>query len=183
MYRFSLRPPSGGFTLQEMLVTLAIAAILAAGTVGVRGFVQEHRLRAELNLLMGHIHLARSEAIKRGSRVTLCKSTDAATCSTATEWTDGWILFADNNGDDERQTDEPLLRVQSALAGDLTVRFGEAGTYHYLTYKPNGSGWPNATFTFCDARGASRARAIIVHRTGRARASTKKSDGSPLTCP
>lgn len=183
MYRIASRPPSGGFTFQEMLVTLTIGGILAAGTFGAAGIVQENRLRSELNLLMAHLNFARSESIKRRSPITLCKSTDGETCGALAGWREGWILFADGNGNHARDAEEVLLRVQDALTHDLSVRYGEAGTYHYLTYKPDGSAWPNATFTFCDGRGATKARAIIVHLTGRPRVSTKKSDGQPLQCP
>lgn len=182
MYRSNQRPPSGGFTFQEMLIGLTVAGILAVGTVGARGIVQENRMRSELSQLLTHLGFARSEAIKRGAPVTLCTSSDGASCSASAGWRDGWILFADDDGDHGRGTDEALLRVQERLAADLTVRYGETGGYRYLTYKPDGSAWPQATFTFCDARGAPKAKAVIVFRTGRVRTATRKSDG-PLQCP
>ncbi len=180
--RSTYRPPSGGFTFQEMLVTLAIGAILAAGAVGTAVIVEENRLRGEVNGLVAHLSLARSEAVKRGAPVTLCTSPDGAACASSAGWKEGWIVFADDNGNHVRDEDEDLLRIREGLAPDFRLRYGESGTYHHLTYKPDGSASPNATFTFCDGRGATKARAIIVHWTGRTRISTKKSDGGALAC-
>lgn len=72
-----------GFTLIELIVTLAVAAIIL--TIGVPSFqeaLQNNRRTTQVNEIIGAFNIARSEAIKRGMKVTMCKSADSATCDT-----------------------------------------------------------------------------------------------------
>jgi type IV fimbrial biogenesis protein FimT len=80
------------------MVGVAVLAIaLAAGVPSMSEFIKNSRLSVQTNDLFASLHLARTEAIKRNARVTLCKSADAADCSTAaaTRWEIGWMVFAD----------------------------------------------------------------------------------------
>ena len=106
-----------GFTLLELMVTVAVAALLLAiGVPTFQSMVRNNRIAAHTNDFMSSLNLARSEANKRGRRVVLCKSdkTDniaACTaanncCTTSTgNWEQGWIVFvdADNNANDGRR--------------------------------------------------------------------------------
>ncbi len=167
----------------QVLTTLAVAGVVAGtGAPAMQNLVLGQRLTTHVNQLFGDIHLARSEAIKRAAQVTLCKSGDGASCSTAANWQDGWIVFADPNGNETVDPGEPIIRVRQALEGGGTLRFGETGSYRYVRYQPDGTAWPNATFTFCDGRGASGARAIIVSQGGRPRVSDKNSSDRALSC-
>ena len=88
-----------GFTLVELMVTLVIAAILlTAGVPSFTTLIKNNRLTTSTNELVGALTLARSEAVKRGLRVTVCKSADQASCDTSgTGWQQGWIVFTDEN--------------------------------------------------------------------------------------
>jgi type IV fimbrial biogenesis protein FimT len=80
------------------MVGVAVLAIaLAAGVPSISEFIKNSRLSVQTNDLFASLHLARTEAIKRNARVTLCKSADAADCNTAaaTRWEIGWMVFAD----------------------------------------------------------------------------------------
>jgi type IV fimbrial biogenesis protein FimT len=169
-----------GYSMTEVLTTLAVVGVVVSnGVPAMQNLVHEQRLTTQVNQLFTDLHLARSESIKRSAQVTLCKSNDGATCSTVSDWRDGWIMFVDTNGNEVVDTGETIIRVGQALAAGTTLRYGTS--YRYVYFKPDGSAWPNATFTFCDARGATNARAIIVWRTGRVRVWDKSSDDA-LEC-
>jgi type IV fimbrial biogenesis protein FimT len=145
-----------------------------------QNLVHEQRLTTQVNQLFTELHLARSESIKRGVPVVLCKSGDGVACSTTTDWQNGWLVFVDSDDDRTVDANEPVIRVQQALSAGVTLGFGTS--YRYVFYKPDGTAWPNATFTFCDPRGAPNARAILITQSGRARISDKSSSDGPLSC-
>ncbi|MDS4058866.1 MAG: GspH/FimT family pseudopilin [Candidatus Contendobacter sp.] len=110
-----------GFTLAELIVTVAIAAILLA--VGVPSFqetMRKNRTAAHMNEMITALNLARGEAAKRGQRVSLCPSTDGTSCTGGTDWNNGWIVFTDTSADDNTVTVGTVLRVGEALTGAPT---------------------------------------------------------------
>ncbi|MDH5488224.1 MAG: GspH/FimT family pseudopilin [Gammaproteobacteria bacterium] len=171
-----------GFSLHDLIITSAVAGVLTVSAIGMAGLVQDGRMTTKVNQLMADLSLARSEAIKRNSNIVLCKSADGKSCSKAEAWNNGWIVFTDNNNNHVVDADETIIRVQQALDEKLNLRYGETGTYYYVRYNPSGEAWPGATFSFCDNRGAEKAKAIIVYWSGRPRVSIKTSEGSPLSC-
>jgi type IV fimbrial biogenesis protein FimT len=83
-----------GFTMIEMLMTIAIATILLSLAIpSFRYVTNSNRIASELNGLLGDLQLARAEAIKEGRTVTVCQSSDGATCTDSTSWQGGWIVF------------------------------------------------------------------------------------------
>ncbi|MFD2425650.1 GspH/FimT family pseudopilin [Ralstonia solanacearum] len=92
-----------GFTLVELVVTIAIVAILVTlAAPSFRSTIQSARTSIEVNSLVNDLQFARSEAIKRGQPVSICVSSDGATClansSSNNKWQVGWIVFNDVNG-------------------------------------------------------------------------------------
>ena len=173
-----------GHSMTEVLTTLAVAGVVvSSGVPAMQNLVYEQRLITQVNQLLGDLYLARSESIKRGVPVVLCKSNDGVACSTTTDWRNGWLVFVDADDDSTVDASEPVIRVQQALSAGMTLRFGAfgPGTGRYVTYLSTGLAEQNGTFTFCDPRGASNARAIIITQSGRVRISSKSSDG-PLSC-
>ena len=128
-----------GFTLVELLVTITVLAILIAIAVPSAAELlagwQRNRVTKALTT---HLQLARTEAIKSSRPVVLCNSTDASSCSTGTgkEWKSGWIVFQDLNGNNLRDTAEPLLTAMPSLQGiqSLTSNI----TTGRFVFKPNG---------------------------------------------
>src|SRR3569832_1171984 len=107
-YRFSSRRVRGdrlaalsrGFTLVELLVTISIATILVTLAVpSFSDFVKINRMITQTNDFVTALNVARSEAIRRGNRITLCKSSDGAGCVSGGNWEQGWIVFVDADGD------------------------------------------------------------------------------------
>jgi type IV fimbrial biogenesis protein FimT len=110
-----------GFTLAELIVTVAIAAIVL--TVGIPSFqetMRKNRAAAHMNEMLTVLNLARGEAAKRGQRVSLCPSTNGASCTGGTNWSNGWIMFTDTSTDDNAVIVGTVLRVGEALSGDPT---------------------------------------------------------------
>ena len=173
-----IRKRIAGFTLLELIVTLALAAIII--TVAVPAFqetMRRNRRATQANDLVSALSLARSEAIKRGEMVTICRSSDQTDCTAGANWEDGWLVFVDSNtaaGDAIGTLDdseEPALRVYAGLSGDNTLRVN-GNFQNYLSYLPNGlsrgsTALPTGTFRLCDDQGAADARYIEINSTGR----------------
>lgn len=166
-----------GFTLQEVLVSLLIGGTVITGGSTLWGVLQESAKTAAANDLVAHLHLARSEAVKRQVRVNICASNDQSSCAVPsadhTSWHHGWVVYADTNRNGRLDADE-LLRVHRPLGRSLVIHTSAAR--HQIGYQPTGtSGGSTVTFALCDARGSKFARYVIVSNSGRARVARKSS--------
>lgn len=174
---------SSGVTLLELLVTLAIIAILTTSVVPtLHTLVMSNRMNTQVNELLTAFQSARSQAIARQQHVVLCPSADQASCLNSSAWQTGWIMFADRNANKQFDQDESSLRVHIAHNTDMTIS-GSNGRQRIVLQPDGTAGGSNASFTFCDARGPEQARAVIVAPNGRPRVSRLKADGTPLSCP
>lgn len=83
-----------GFTLVELMVVIAIGALLAmVGVPSMQGLLRTMRQNSALSLVMSDINLARAEAIKRNGRALVCaRSTDGTNCNASTAWQSGWVV-------------------------------------------------------------------------------------------
>jgi type IV fimbrial biogenesis protein FimT len=167
---------SKGLTLLELMITLAIAAILIASAApSFRESIQNTRMVTQVNELQAALSLARSEAIKRNENVTVCRSNDGASCTG--NWQDGWIVFVDLNfngsvngdGDetDCEANEDCVLRVHGGLSNGNTLTFSQTN----IIYATNGiaSTGVNGVFTLCDSRGADKAKGLVIGVSGRPR--------------
>jgi type IV fimbrial biogenesis protein FimT len=178
-----------GFTLIELIVTITVAGILLAIAVpNFKDVIRNNRMATTANEVVTTLSLARSEAVKRGQRVTVCRSTDwdqaDASCNTGSGgWETGWIAFVDLDANGERDGGEALLKVHEPLQGGMTLRTGVTFS-DWISYRPNGTSQGNGglasdTFRLCDNRGTSSSYGIEVIATGRA--SSQK--GGAASCP
>ena len=176
-----------GFTLIELMVVLAIAAIVITLSTPLSNLFQQNRISSQVREFAGALNLARGAAISRGSCVSLCISdgNNPAGCRAATidddqeSWNDGWLVFTDTNcnaGIDAGDNDTVLkqydglpngysLRVQSTNNGD-----GESNdNRETITYQPSGIARNSAgTWTLCDPSGRSAfKRGIDISVSGR----------------
>jgi len=113
-----------GFTLLELMVVLAIVAILTTmATPSLAWLVQSNAMSSNVNTFMADLRFARGEAIRRGASVVMCRSdapeTPNPTCASgfaaADGWVTGWIVFLDSNNNAVNESSEVLLRVQSSI--------------------------------------------------------------------
>lgn len=179
-----------GFTLIELMTAILILGILAGWALpNLRVFIQNKQLVTQANDFIGALMYARSEAIRSGKPVQICKSSDGASCIESGYWEQGWIMFVDIDDDGALSSStETVIRASSALAGDNTLRVSMSAMNDQFGYRPSGlidpapSAGERATFSFCDARGASEARGVLIEPTGRA-VSARNTASTPLSCP
>ena len=164
---------NSGFTVIELLVALAVAAILLAlAAPSFSTMFASYRLTAGTNDLVNAAGLARSEAIKRNRSVTLCR-TDAAgddTCAAAEGTWDNWIIVAPGP--------EVIRRGEPGLTGS-NLRIESAFASESLSYAPDGSPGQNAAFTVCTSLDVPDNRRIVDIGPG-SHISTLRESG---TCP
>lgn len=143
-------------------------------------FIQNQRLTAQANDLVADINTARSEAIKRGSSVTLCSSSSLSGCSTSTQWESGRIVFLDSDGDGAVDSGDTIIRTGQSLEGSNTLRpIGSTTTG--ITFSNTGlttlSSVTEIAMRLCDSRGQNYGVTVYVNFTGRPRI-----DRSVISC-
>ena len=173
-----------GFTIYELLITmLVIGIILSIGVPSFSEFTQNSRISGTANDLHSSFQLARSEAARSKANITICASNNSMDVAAACGGTfdDGWIIFADLNGDLVRGgVGENVLRAHPPIPNDIDI-ITNAGA-DYFGFAPSGLGRGNVggnpaiqTVRICDSRGnvvsaggSSAARFMIVTPIGRA---------------
>ena len=172
---------SRGYTLLELLVTLTLAVVLLAlGVPGLRELALDARRTADVNALVSAIHLARSESLKQARAVVLCHTVDGIACAGARQPYDlGWMVFVDADEDSPPRRDEhEVLLLHYAPVIEGSIRSNRASYIFHPYYRRS----TNGTVVFCDIRGSSAARAVIVSYTGRPRVADVNAAGGPLSC-
>jgi type IV fimbrial biogenesis protein FimT len=91
----------------------------------------------------------------------------------------GWIVFVNRDRDEppERDAAEPLIFSSTGSSG-VSITSNRRG----YSFRPVTQAVVNGTIVFCDARGSTQARAIIISHTGRPRVAQLDADGKPLRC-
>lgn len=155
-----------GFTLVELMaVLLIVAAILMVALPGFSTLTQRTILKSYTNDFITSVVLARSEAIKRNSRVDLCvvlDPDDPVACGASGDWEGGWLV-RDPNG--------PVIRYQQALSSDIQLFDISSATFSSLSFDSMGLGSDDREFKMCKPGGVE-AKQIRVSRTGRTRVET-----------
>jgi len=188
-----------GFTLIELLITLVVAGVLAVVAIpSFKTTIYNNRLVTEANDLLAALLYARSQAITQGAsqahNVTVCASSDGATCSGSTNWQNGWIVSGYTYPPNAATVDSTatasapvagVMRTYPAFGNGNTLNGSAIGSS--IGFTSNGTATVgDSYFILCDSRGASYARAIYLAKSGQARISPtpgQKLDGSAITCP
>jgi type IV fimbrial biogenesis protein FimT len=165
-----------GISALELLTTLSASLVLAtAGIPAVQTLSTSSHMTSAINGVVSQLHLARSAAITRNARAVLCPSSDGQSCLDSFEWQQGFILFLDDNENEQREGDEEILGTHQPKPGP--IRIVTTTGRRFIRYMPEGmAGFSNATFTFCDKQNKLAPKAAIISPTGRVRVSTKEVD-------
>jgi type IV fimbrial biogenesis protein FimT len=95
-----------GFTLVELAITIVVLSVLMAMAAPLFiGMTNGNRLTSNANEVVTAMQIARSEAVRRNARTSFCQSTNGTSCSNVSPW-QGWLVFADANGDNIVDADE-----------------------------------------------------------------------------
>jgi type IV fimbrial biogenesis protein FimT len=123
----------------EILVVVVIVGILSVMAVpDLRAFLHKHRAATQANEFVTDLNLARSEAIRRGARVTICKSADGVDCASNGEWGQGWMVFEENVVVNARREDEEeIIRVRGGKAQTDRL-WGNVHVADYVSFLPSG---------------------------------------------
>ncbi len=174
---------AGGYTVLELLITLATAAVLAAVAVPSFGAIMRHnRLAAANNEFMSALYLLRSEAAKRNRIVKMCRIRDPAAprCDTAADggWHTGWAIWVDVDSSGQIDDGELVIDAHGRFGSNLVLT-GNSTVADRFAFQSSGAtaGVSNGTFTVC-VPNSPRKRQIIVSRAGRIRTRDLDSDGT-----
>ena len=175
--------PSSGFTLIELIVTIAVAGILLALAVpSFRETTLNNQRAARVNELVSDLNFARGQALALRSPATICRSSNSdansPTCGSGAGWEEGWVTFRDNDGDGAFDAGDQVLRRHGALisaeevARPANQRFSIRGNNNIVnraTFEPSGISGNNGTLVVCDLRNDFRlARVVELAVGGRA---------------
>ena len=174
-----------GFTLIELMIAVGLTGLLLSMAVPALDlFVSNARQTGAINDFVSTIHQARSTAVTTNARVTICPSSGGTNCE-AVGWDRGWIAFSDPDSDRNVDVGETIFATVGSTDG-LTFQSADFGAF--MMYRPNGR-MMNASLdgsagamTFCDRRGSSRAKVMIIDLSGRPRVSKTMADGSVPEC-
>ena len=138
-----VRAATAGFTLVELMVTLAVVGILAAVAVpAMTSLIAGNRLAGATNELASSLQLARSEAIRRNAQVTICATTNGTTCSASTDWS-RWIVTGRDNSAAAGAANDVILTHTAPAA--LQVSGPAAG----IVFRPSGLIRAGASLSVC----------------------------------
>jgi len=170
-----------GFTALELIVTMAVVAILLSMSVpAFKNYGFNIRMKTAMEVLQSDLKLARGNAISHNIHTIICPTRNGLDCSGQSAWQNGWMVFTDLNSDRTKQQTEPLLKHSGELE---LLSITSPNSRNKLRFLPNGSApGSNVSILFCDQRGASKAGIITISNSGRIRLQNNGSEPSEI-CP
>ena len=158
--------PATGWTLIELLIAVAILGILGGIAVSsLSSFMQAARSSAAHTELLATLTKARGAATVHERDVRVCPSADGSTCADSYHWEQGWIVYVDANNNNRKDSADVIIGGYPKLGEG--VRVVTSTGRRTIEFQPSGgNGGSNATFTFCDRRGPSKAQAFAMSNAG-----------------
>ena len=166
---------SQGFSLIEAMIVMVVAAIcLAIGVPSYQSMTERTRISSAMHLLSAHMASARNTAISYRIPTVVCPSNRAGGCRTDGDWSQGWLMFFDKDGNRKPDLREDILRDENAPIHPSLRILSSAGRSQ-LRYLPDGrSAGSNLTVRLC--REGVLLGSVIVNNVGRIR--SEKGSGS-----
>ncbi|WP_255402383.1 Tfp pilus assembly protein FimT/FimU [Pseudoxanthomonas sp. CF125] len=170
----------GGFSLLEALVVMAISAIgLAIGVPSYRSMIENQRASSTMHLLTAYMASARSTAISYRIPTVVCPSNRGGGCRMDGDWSQGWLMFFDADGNRQPDAREDILRDENAPLHP-SLRLVSSSGRPQLRYLPDGrSAGSNISVRLC--RDDVLLGQVIVNNVGRVR--SEKASGSKPCMP
>ena len=191
-----------GFTLIELMVTIAIASILLALALPLFTRFGLAAARAKgATELYGALTEARSEAVARNTPVTICRrdwysSASSPQCATSASgtWAQGWIVYQDSDGSfsgSEPDNAADIISVYDRVGGTTPTQSADAFAIlttledpTHLSFQANGRAGQRVQFTLCENKGLlTDARLIDVALSGRVSLVPMSKSALPAACP
>ncbi|HET7306540.1 MAG TPA: GspH/FimT family pseudopilin [Gammaproteobacteria bacterium] len=168
-----------GFTLIELIIVIAVLAILVTTAVpGFNRFVAHERRVSTVMSLVHALNLARSRAVLSGNYVAVCPSVDSRTCAAdGSQWNTGWLVFINLDPESPPEIDdgERVLLRHGPVEDALEVTANREG----FNFRPRSIRSTAGSLFVCTRNHHNEA--VIVSYTGRVRTSARY-DGEPVTC-
>ena len=162
-----------GFTIVELVIAIGLAALLAAAAVpAFHDWLGADQLANHARHLAESMTRARTEAIRRGHRVNLCKSPDREQCADLGSWDGGFVMYVDINHDGRIDAGEPVLGIEARAPPGVTVAANRP-LDDYVSYTSIGharmlnGALQMGTFTLC--KRGQRALHVVLANSGRVR--------------
>ena len=176
---------NAGFTLVELMVVLAIIAVLVTiGVPGLRDLLVGNRMNSKLNEWVATIQTTRGSAVKNNLPALMCKSANGTSCASSGGWEQGWLAYVDSDSDGALDAGEEVF-----ARGDAASAFSYKGglaTANVIRFGPSGTtNLDCSTATNCELRlciGGEAEGLLVLNVTGRPLA-TKKARTEVSGCP
>ncbi|MEL7296710.1 MAG: GspH/FimT family pseudopilin [Pseudomonadota bacterium] len=172
---------SFGFTLLELIIALAITAIVSTvGVPAMSDWLGNQRVRAESRLLWQHLGLARQTAVLRRQVVVACPTLDGLRCDDALDWSQGWMMFI-NLDDDRPAQKDPNERLISRHQSHDRIRI--VSNRRTLRFSGDLQRASNGRLLVCGDRAGQSPTQLVISPTGRTRLVTGDTNTGGLACP
>ncbi len=177
-----------GMTILELMVAIAIGAILVA--VGVPSFVTTIRnseMTSATNAMVASLHTARSEAVKRRARVTVCRSDNSGDDPVCSAGGDSLTVFMNTSNDGTINAGDEVIANQRWLPDTIDVDFDTVPVAFSFTAtgftRDLAGDAVSGDLLFCGPRGDAGARVLTVAPTGRPLVRHRQQVVGAASCP
>lgn len=179
-----------GFTLVELMLTLAISSILlGVGLPAFADLLNKSKIRSQSMQLRSTLHFARQTAVHNTKTVTVCPTNNGKQCHK--NWSNSYMAFIDENENRQLDDEDSIISLSKVIDSNIKIRWRAFGRKYSLQWLDTGiTNNQNGSFEYCYEKDPKYARALIISKSGRMRASKDKNNdgihenakGKNLTC-